>query len=749
MKKKVTAPLTYDPGKGRPKEHLAYLNYQEMQALKRINGNNQERGPKGLPSFPPADAIGSSSKASSSKSTGARGPTGPKGEARTSPAGGKAGSVSRSVGAGKASNAGASRSSSEAKGATGAKTSAAKGTGARGPTGPKGEARATPARAQAAKPSTGGGVRSLNVGPMGTRVDVKTGGTKIKGAIKNVAQAAPAPRAPTRTIGPGGPFGPQGYTGKYNPATGQYDAGSAQMVNRVGKTDYGTVLPSGTSGMWGGPPQTVNRAGKTDLEQSVNRAGKADFSPTRISGTATAWGGPTVDVPNRAGKSDLPARTPSIGERLSDYASSAYDAVAGGIRSIGASLPPNVFTPPSSSTFTDKIGPRLAYRTPIGPQLPAQQAIGPNTTTVQRGTFDLRSIIPSLSSTSGTSTEWGGPTVDVPTRDLRTDIPGAVAQNMAADEIRELMRRDAEAFAEPARPSAPFSWEGVRPYDIRVTAPPASGIDLRAPAKTRGLNVQPMGAAAIPEENILSVEDMPEETPLGLTGKAARKAAKKAGIPASVYNQPGFTDDVDQLGIGVTAPDTFSATDMAKLHARAYGGAYLTPAERRQAAVTKGILRGGQAVLNMAMPGAGTLAKGVGKLADAESVESFLGRPSYEQGYLRDLARAENIRYGRDPLGRESYTTADGRVVSSPVTGGIGSGRSSNERETPGGIGNLPTATPTTPSTETTSTSGTRPYIYYQWDLGMNVPSPSDPNYTQYQKYLSDRAARRAALGMT
>lgn len=64
-KKTVKAPLTYDPGKGRPKEHLAYLNWQEMEALKRLNGGNMERGPRGLPSFPPADAIGSSSRSTS------------------------------------------------------------------------------------------------------------------------------------------------------------------------------------------------------------------------------------------------------------------------------------------------------------------------------------------------------------------------------------------------------------------------------------------------------------------------------------------------------------------------------------------------------------------------------------------------------------------------------------------------------------------------------------------------------------
>lgn len=67
--KKVSAPLTYKPSGNRPKEHLAYLNKSEMKALRRLNGNNIERGPSGLPSFPPADAQGSSSKASSSKTS--------------------------------------------------------------------------------------------------------------------------------------------------------------------------------------------------------------------------------------------------------------------------------------------------------------------------------------------------------------------------------------------------------------------------------------------------------------------------------------------------------------------------------------------------------------------------------------------------------------------------------------------------------------------------------------------------------
>lgn len=76
---KITAPKTYNPGKGRPKEHLAYLNEREMAYLRSINGNNMERGPRNLPSFPPDDAIGSSSNAGGSKPSGGSSSGGSKG----------------------------------------------------------------------------------------------------------------------------------------------------------------------------------------------------------------------------------------------------------------------------------------------------------------------------------------------------------------------------------------------------------------------------------------------------------------------------------------------------------------------------------------------------------------------------------------------------------------------------------------------------------------------------------------------
>lgn len=158
-KRKVTAPKSYDPGKGRPKEHLAYLNKGEMKALRGINGNNMERGPKGLPSFPPADAAGSSSKASSaSKNTGPgggmMGGSGSGGSSRTAPssskpsgggtAGGNKGSgtstswggSNKSVGAGSSSNKGSGTSTGWGggggggdKGSSGSGSGANKGSG--------------------------------------------------------------------------------------------------------------------------------------------------------------------------------------------------------------------------------------------------------------------------------------------------------------------------------------------------------------------------------------------------------------------------------------------------------------------------------------------------------------------------------------------------------------------------------------------------------------------------------------------
>jgi hypothetical protein len=41
---------------------------------------------------------------------------------------------------------------------------------------------------------------------------------------------------------------------------------------------------------------------------------------------------------------------------------------------------------------------------------------------------------------------------------------------------------------------------------------------------------------------------------------------------------------------------------------------------------------------------------------------------------------------------------------------------------------------------------GRRPAIYYKWDLGVDVPSPTDSDYTLYLKYLQEKAAAKAGM---
>lgn len=216
-KKKVTAPLTYNPGKGRPQEHLAYLNWQEMQALRRLNGQNTEVGPKGLPSFPPADAIGSSSKSTSSSgysggggnyaSIGGGQGSGVSygGGSKTNTGGSISGGTSYGGGGNKTSGSGTSTAYGGPSIGGGNKTGGMSSAGSRSVgTGNTNDTRARSAAAvsdavKIARESSPlnsdarkGGINTINVGPVGT--PVKIGGGQISGAISRVA--APQKTAP-------------------------------------------------------------------------------------------------------------------------------------------------------------------------------------------------------------------------------------------------------------------------------------------------------------------------------------------------------------------------------------------------------------------------------------------------------------------------------------------------------------------------------------------------------------------------
>lgn len=170
-KKAVTAPLSYDPGKGRPKEYLAYLNWQEMQALQRLNGGNIERGPKGLPSFPP-DWSGSKNSAGNWKGASTSG--------GGSDSGSRGSSSSRSSESSTtASNAAARQQASDTAARQAAETKSA----------------APAARGSAlSQDARKAGIGSINVGPMQTPVRIGDG--KISKATKSSTPSVSAANNP-------------------------------------------------------------------------------------------------------------------------------------------------------------------------------------------------------------------------------------------------------------------------------------------------------------------------------------------------------------------------------------------------------------------------------------------------------------------------------------------------------------------------------------------------------------------------
>ena len=287
MVKKIKAPKTYDPGKGRPREHLAYLNENEMAYLRSINGNNMERGPKGLPSFPPADAAGSSSKASSSGQRGAGSNYGA-GSGRP----GTSSSANAGVGAGGQRGAGSNTGPGSGRPGGGFSGGTATGGGYKGPSSPMGGQGTSFSRDSAVQQAAQvkdavnavrnspsfrgdasfGGIKSLNVGPMGTKVSIgapQRGG--ISGAIQSVQSAAqykPSERALAAvTRGPGSVSG--SIPGNTDPVAAQR---SIQAITNSLNEQFGKTYT----------PEQVDKLVKTIAGEA---AGETPFGQAAVANT--------------------------------------------------------------------------------------------------------------------------------------------------------------------------------------------------------------------------------------------------------------------------------------------------------------------------------------------------------------------------------------------------------------------------------------------------------------------------------
>jgi len=715
-KKKVTAPLTYNPGKGRPKEYLAYLNYQEMQALKRLNGNNQERGPRGLPSFPPAGAMsGGSAKspASTSKEAGAGSRPSSGG-----PRSGERGSVSPSSGSSRGSNppgGGGSDSGNRPSG------------GMMGGTGSGGSSRTTPSRASSDREAIDAAnkanskiakttpalksdlSRSVSAKPMGASVGVNfpTGG-KISGAIKSLQ----TPAAPLN-----------------------------QSVSR-GVTVPTATIPSYSS------QELINRAKAVSRGPGVLAAPRQE----RIARTVAF----SESVPG--------LRQPEMASQLQKAALSGND------------LFEYKNATPEQKALMDRIsstGLHVSMKTGLDPRLVLGQALHESTTSKNKTRVSqLARDYNNLFGVKATGkpkewdgvTTWSGASSTMPTGEYYGPTQKMYNEGFRVYDTPEQSLMDYGRLIE-GKYGAAGKFDSIAEQAKAIKAGGYATDPKYAKALTKSANrvsvtpdgvVAPATSSSAESAGLMSL--IPDAVKIGV----AKNYAKKVGKDLAGYYKQGIEGLQGYFGADAETPTEAVKTGSKIVNLEpgdVYGPKYVAPevqeVMRKQGKLNKAGISGMKRVPGFgAVVSAGdaltklftgdTIAGSSADLKREYMQASDEGKAALEDEYpnLTKFASDAGLTPKRDMSNYTNWAEKSGlRVAPDRRGGGESSGILSLTRQPKGDE-------TTTPEPEAPSTSsGSRPDIYYMWDLGVNVPSPGDPNYTQYQTYLAERLAAQRAMG--
>lgn len=342
MNKKIVAPLIHDPGRGRPKEHLAYLNWQEMQALQRLNGGNMERGPRGLPSFADDSA--------SSMGTERQPDTSYSGNWTGSPNTGTTYGGSTYGGSDTGSNYDPSSIGSNDSGTTTDTANAAAAGSAvdaavQAATDVANAVKASQQSAALNEDATRGGIASINVGPMNT--PVKIGGGQLQGAMQAVQQQAaaykPSPAALSAvTRGPGSVSGMipgntdpiaqlrsvQGITNSFNDTFGT--SYSPDDMSKMARTIAGESLGETPLGQAAVANTMLNRVALSQEDARKYRS-LGGATPESLLGKYTAYTNPnqafkTSGIGTEAYRSGLAALSSAMNPQ-SEFSKTASPAV--------------------------------------------------------------------------------------------------------------------------------------------------------------------------------------------------------------------------------------------------------------------------------------------------------------------------------------------------------------------------------------------------------------------------------------
>lgn len=716
MVKKITAPKTYDPGKGRPKEHLAYLNQREMEYLRQINGDNMERGPRGLPSFPPEDAVGSSSKTKSGGG-GSRGPGGPSGP-----------------------NSGPSRGGGLGGGSKGGPSGGSKGAGGRGPGGPSGP----------------------NSGP-----------SKASGSPAG-SKAGPASKGPSK--GPSSPMGGQGTSFSSTKGAASYNKDRAIQQKAQVKDTRNAVRnsPAARNDLSVGGIRTLN-VGPMGTPVSVGRQpmkqGAKQFYD-RVPQTAQ-----TPKVPSRTAgdlreqysyyKNQNAPMAPMVGDKLRDYLK-VQDQFERDMRELGQGVPGSFgkVTPtgnpimaggvrPVSSVKTRGIGdslakPRSSYSgASFNPESDIQQmavdraiintnianSLGPANKPAVASTSGFSITSPAAAATPGS-----------------VDLKGAGYGTFNVPDVEKLnFDRKLKDMMTPGReisgPPSPFSDEKI----LGVENFPDTSVKQRIADES----VYSMGLHGYPKEQMLRPgmhydPAAPEKIKQALDQAATRRMASQprsevaGGLGIVGINSPQAEDYFDVSGMTPKQLDRL-------YNGPTYGKTRGLDAENNVA--DSSLPSGTEAWENTPYGEPGDIQRpkskaesysrflpsvfGLGSRAGSMAVDAEWKTldPSERMALMDkwDARRDAYIRNREVGYAGSSSTSAGGGT---PDIGSGGKGRPQYPYQRGETIAPPDKATP--------NESGSRPSIYYKWDLGIDIPSPTDSEYNLYLKYLDEKKAAQA-----
>jgi hypothetical protein len=684
-KKKVTAPLSYDPGKGRPKEYLAYLNWQEMQALQRLNGGNMERGPMGLPSFPP-DWRGNPNSTGNWSGAGGTSPGGTQGGSSDS---GSRGSESSPSGSDSADAAKTAESQQQAADAAAQQDAANKNAA---------EAAKTSAFAEDARKA---GIGSLNVGPMQT--PVKIGAGPISQAVSAPVQSATPPVPTARPSNLGAPN-----------VRAQVAEGIMGVAERLGidPVDLGTAISYETAGTFDptkkGQPAKAKKGEQPKKSPWGTHRGLIQFGEPQARQYGVDWKNPVESQLGPGGAVEKYLKDAGVkpGMGLMDV----YSAINAG--EVGRYNVSDVAAGGAPGTVADKVNQQMA-----GHRLKAESLLG--------GYIATAGQMPTVT-----------PTKEIQDR-IRT-TPALTTSEVSPEEVDSLDPASRAGF-ENAQQMQQYS-----PKRGTVKQPtPEEQKRLDMQNQWQGLDLGPQDYDTDQEtlDRLASVYEGAGISAIPPSeGVAATVIPSKFGYPTKPDGTPYTAEDIANL------PPEVRDEYMNKVRfARQTDVPYpLTDEQREKVFAAKvigtpilgnSIARGFIGAVNLFGRGLAALPGEAGAIGEEIKYGSERIRDPGEA--VADYERANPLRQAQmeEQAGRRPRVgTGTSYVGGTPVQelGGKSDPYSRTSSRT--------SYSPSGGSISAASDTG-RSQQYYLWDLGVGIPSPGEPEYNDYQRYLRERGA--------